>query len=188
MATVRNGNKLVLLVVDAQVGVMRQSWDSPRIIKNVARAVERARGEGVPVLWVQHASKELARGSPEWQLVPELMPAKGEPMIDKEFESSFEQTTLDGELARLGATHIALAGAQSSWCIRATAYGALDRGYDLTLIKDAHTTGTMAVDDGSTVEAADIVAELNMAMKWLSYPGRTNGTATAEALAFAPAP
>lgn len=187
MATVREGNKGVLLVVDVQAGVMNDSWDAPRIIKNVSRAVERARAQGVPVLWVQHADKELPRGSPEWQWVSELAPAEGEPLIHKQFNSSFEQTTLEEELAELGATHIALAGAATNWCIRATAYGALERGYDLTLIKDAHTTGTMELGIGARIEAANVIDELNIAMTWLKYPGRTNGTATAEEIDFASA-
>jgi len=185
MATVREGNMGVLLVVDVQVGVMRESWDAPRIIKNVSRAVERARAQRVPVIWVQHSDQDLVYGSPEWQWVPELAPAEGEPLIHKRFNSSFEQTTLEEELAKLGATHIALAGAATNWCIRATAYGALDRGYDLTLVKDAHTTGTMKLDNGVAIEAANVVQELNIAMTWLSYPGRTNGTATAEEVQFA---
>ena len=185
MATVREGNKGVLLVVDVQVGVMRESWDAARVIKNLARAVERARARNVPVIWIQHSDKDLTYGSPEWQWVPEVTPAKGETLIHKEFNSSFEQTALDEELARIGATHIALAGAATNWCIRATAYGALDRGYDLTLIKDAHTTGSMELDDGVKIEAANVSHDLNIAMSWLSYPGRTNGTATAEAVDFA---
>ena len=95
-----------------------------------------------------------------------------------------EQTTLDGELARLGATHIALAGAATNWCIRATAYGALDRGYDLTLIKDAHTTGTIELDKGRKIEAPNVIDDLNVAMAWLSYPGRTNRTAGADEVDF----
>jgi nicotinamidase-related amidase len=186
MATVREGNKVVLLVVDVQVGVMSNAWDSPRIIKNVARAVERARAHGVPVLWVQHSNKELSYGSPEWAWVPELAPAADEPLIHKRFNSSFEQTALENELNKVGATHIALAGASTNWCIRATAYGALDRGYDLTLVKDAHTTDTMELDNGVRIEAANVIHELNIAMTWLNYPGRTNGTATAEDFDFAP--
>ena len=184
MATVREGNKGILLVVDVQVGVMKEAWDAPRIIENVARAVERARAQGVPVIWVQHSDEELVYGSPQWQWVPELAPAEGEPLIHKRFNSSFEQTALEEELAKLGATHIALAGAATNWCIRATAYGALDRGYDLTLIKDAHTTGTIQLDNGSKIEAASVVQELNIAMTWVSYPGRTNGTAAAEEVDF----
>ena len=136
MATVREGNKAVLLIVDVQVGVVHESWDAPRIIENVARAVERARAEGVPVIWVQHASEELTFGSTAWQWVPELLPAEDELLIHKQFNSAFEQTALDEELAKRGATHIALAGAQTNWCIRATAYGALERGYDVTPKKE----------------------------------------------------
>ena len=184
MATVREGNKAVLLVVDVQVGVMGESWDSARIIKNVARVVERARADGVPVVWVQHSDEELPYGSPQWQWVPELVPAEGELLIHKKFNSSFEETELEEELAKLGATHVALAGAATNWCIRATAYGALDLGYDLTLIEDAHTTVTMDLDNGTKIEASNVVDELNVCMTWVSYPGRTNGTARAEQVDF----
>jgi nicotinamidase-related amidase len=185
MATVRAGNQNVLLVVDVQVGVMREAWDADRIIANVARTVEKARAQGAPVIWVQHSDDDLRYGSPEWQWAPELVPLPDELRIYKQFNSSFEQTPLEAELARLGATHIMLAGAATNWCIRATAYGALDRGYDLTLVADAHTTGTMEFDDGTRIEAKSIVEELNIAMTWLTYPGRTNGATLVGEINFA---
>jgi nicotinamidase-related amidase len=185
MASVRAGDRAVLLVVDVQVGVMAQAWDAPRVIGNIARAVGRARARGVPVLWVRHDSDELRRGTPPWRLVPELVPAAGDAVLDKRFNSAFEQTALDDELARLGAAHIVLAGAASNWCIRATAYSALDRGYDLTLLADAHTTESMDIG-GRTIEAADFVADLNAAMTWLRYPGRANGIASAVTVDFSP--
>jgi nicotinamidase-related amidase len=185
MATVREGNKAVLLVVDVQVDVVNEAWEAPRVVRNVARAVERARAQGAPVIWVQHEDEELVFGSPGWQLAPELAPAEGEPLIHKRFNSSFEQTPLDELLAEYGATHIVLAGAATNWCIRATAYGALDRGYDLTLVKDAHTTGAIDLGTGAKIEAADIIREFNIGMTWVSYPGRTNGVAAAGELDFA---
>ncbi len=148
MATVREGNKGALMVVDVQVGVMRAAWEAPRIIRNVA-------------------------------------PAPGELLIPKRFNSAFEETPLKDELARLGATHIALAGASTNFCIRATAYAALDRGYDLTLIKDAHSTDTLELEGGVRIDAATIIHDLNITMTWLSYPGRQNATATAEQIDFA---
>jgi nicotinamidase-related amidase len=175
----------VLLVVDVQVGVVGEAWDSERIVRNVARVVGRARAEGVPVVWVQHSDEELPYGSPQWQWVPELVPAKGEPLIHKQFNSSFEQTELEHELAKLGATHVVLAGAATNWCIRATAYGALGLGYDLTVVEDAHTTGTMELDNGTKIEASNVIDELNVCMTWVTYPGCTNGTATAEKVDFA---
>jgi nicotinamidase-related amidase len=185
MATIREGNKTVLLVVDVQVGVMRSAWEASRIIKNIIVAVEKARSQGVPVIWVQHSDNELIYGSPEWQWVPELVPAGDEARIYKHFNSAFEQTSLEDTLAQHGATRIVLAGAATNWCIRATAYGALDRGYDLTLLKDAHTTEMIEFEDGTKIEAVDIIMELNIAMKWLAYPGRINSTIKADEIDFA---
>jgi nicotinamidase-related amidase len=184
MATIREGNKAVLLVVDVQVGVMRNGWDAQRIINNIGIAVEKARTQGVPVIWVQHSDDELVDGSPDWQFVPDLLPAEGEMRLDKHFTSSFEQTLLEETLGRLGATHILLVGAATNWCVRATAYGALDRGYDLTLIKNAHTTETIELENDIMIEAADVIRELNIVMTWLSYPGRTNSTASVEEVDF----
>lgn len=174
MATVREGNRPVLLVVDVQVGVLNEAWDAPRIIQNVARAVERARAQDVPVIWVQHADTELPQGSPEWQWAPPLQPANGETLIHKGFNSAFEQTPLDDQLAKLGATHVVLAGAATNWCIRATAYAALERGYDLTLLSDAHMTRDIELEGGHVVAARSMIDDLNLAMRWLSYPGRRN--------------
>jgi nicotinamidase-related amidase len=184
MSTVRPGNQTALVVVDVQVGVMAESWESARVIKNVARAVERARENGIPVIWVQHQSHELPPNSNPWQLVPELVPTVGEARVYKRFPSSFEETDLETNLTEFGATHIVLAGAQTNWCIRATAYAALDRGYDLTLLKDAHTTANIELEDGLKVEASSIVTDLNVTMKWLSYPGRKNAIAAADEVVF----
>jgi len=185
MATIRAGEVPVLIVVDVQVGVMREAWEAPRVIENVARLVDRARTERVAVVWVQHGDEDLQKGSLTWQWVPALVPAEGEPLIDKAFNSAFEQTRLESELADLGATHIVLAGASTNWCIRATAYAALERGYDLTLVSDAHTTETMKLDSGVTIAAGDVVQELNIAMAWLAYPGRRNASATTAEVRFA---
>ena len=184
MATIRNGNKTILLVVDFQVGVVARGWDAPRIAGNIARAVERARAQGAPVLWVQHEDERMPRGSPQWQFAPELVPAEGEFRVHKRYNSAFEETPLEGELARLGATHIVLAGAMSSWCIRTACYASLERGYDLTLVGDGHTTDDIDRGNGTSVKAEDIVDELNLAMTWQDYPGRKSATAKADEIAF----
>ena len=181
---IRAGAQGALIVVDVQVGVMQDAWETARIIKNIGIAVEKARTQGVPVIWVQHSDDELVYGSPAWQLVPELSVMEGETLIHKHFNSSFEETSLEEILAQLGVARVFLVGAATNWCIRATAYGALDRGYDLTLVKDAHTTGTIELENNAVIEAADIIHELNIAMTWLSYPGRSNGTVTAGDLDF----
>jgi nicotinamidase-related amidase len=174
----------VLLVVDVQVGVMADAWDAQRVTANVAQTVSKARSHGVPVIWVQHGDQELVHGSEAWQWVPELSRASHELLIHKPFNSAFEGTPLEAYLAGLAASHLVLAGAATNWCIRATAYAALERGYDLTLVKDAHTTSPLVTAQGTRIEAADLVADLNAAMTWLSYPGRRNATQTTGELSF----
>ena len=175
---------MALMVVDVQAGVMQECANAAQTIANVARTVERARAAQVPVIWVQHESDELKRDSDTWQWVPALVPAAGEARVYKQFNSSFEQTNTDELLEQAGVSHIVLAGAQSNWCIRATAYGALERGYDLTLVKDAHTTSDLDLGNGTRIDAATIVRDLNVTMKWLQYPGRRNAVAAAEEVVF----
>lgn len=184
MATVRSGHQPVLVIVDVQVGVMAEAWHAERVIANVQTAVARARAAQVPVLWVQHGDAEMPRDSAPWQWVEGLGPAAGEVLIHKAFNSAFEQTPLEQALAQLGATHLFLAGASTNWCIRATAYAALERGYDLTLVQDAHTTQSIPLGEDKVIAAEDMVRELNVVMQWLSYPGRRNAVAKADALNF----
>jgi nicotinamidase-related amidase len=185
MATVRAGNKPVLMIVDVQVGVVAKAWQPERAIEQMVKVVDKARAAGVPLVWVQHNSDEYPEGSATWQWMPALQPREGEKRVHKRYNSAFEETTAEAILAGLGASHIVLMGAMSGWCIRATAYGALERGYDLTLVSDAHTTGTLQLGDGTSIEAESVIRDLNVAIQWLRYPGRNNRVVTAEALNFA---
>lgn len=178
MAT-RSGFASALLVVDVQVGVIAAAWDRDRIVGNVALGVHRAREADVPIVWVQHHDQELIRDTPEWQWVPELQPMHGEAQVHKGFNSAFEDTDLLSILDKQGISHIILAGAATNWCIRATAYGALDRGFDVTLLSDAHTTENTETASGRIIEARTFVDDLNTSMRWLSYPGRANAVALA---------
>ena len=188
MARIREAHRSVLLVVDVQAGVVGSAWESPRVIRNIAQAVDRARAQGAPIVWIQHSDDEMPQGSAAWQWVPGLIPAPGETVLQKTFNSAFEETGLEEVLAHLGASHIALAGAATNWCIRATAHAALERGYDLTVVRDAHTTTTTTLDNGVVIEAESVVREFNIAMTWMSYPGRKNRTLRAEELDFAAPP
>lgn len=184
MATIRPGKQSALLVVDVQVGVVAPARDADQVVGRIAHAVQRARDAGVPVIWVQHDDEELPKGSAEWQWVPALVPQAGDARVYKNFNSSFEQTPLEAELAARGVSHIVLCGAVTSWCIRATAYAALERGYDLTLLHDAHISKDMRLEDGSVVEAVNTVREFNAVMQWLSYPGRRCTTARSDQVNF----
>lgn len=134
--TSRTGD--ALLVVDVQVDVMDRCWQSRRVVDTIADLVARARIAGTPVVWVR--DEGLDADSPGWQIVPDLVPEPGEIVIDKRWGDSFSQTDLDDVLAEARASHLWITGAQSDLCVRSTALGALHRGYDVTLVEDAHTT------------------------------------------------
>lgn len=184
MASIRKGNQAVLLIVDVQVGVVDGAWEADRIIQNIKRAVEKARAQDVPVVWVQHIGGELKEDSPAWQIVPVLTPQPDEAMIQKHYNSAFEGTSLEETLADLGVARIVLAGAATNWCIRATAYAALERGYDLTLIADGHTTEDLELENGTIIPAEQIIQELNTIMAWVQYPGRASRVFEAGSVPF----
>ena len=173
--------KSALLVIDPQVSVLASVWDSRRIVGNIEALVAKARAAGVPVIWVQHSDKDLKYGSDGWKLAPNFVPSPGEAIIHKKYNSSFADTDLDQRLKALGVSRLVMAGAATNWCVRATAYAAVDRGYDLALVSDAHSTESLDFGGGKVIPAQMIVDELNVAFKWLSVPNvRTEVKKTSE--------
>lgn len=171
-----------LLIVDAQVGVLAAAFEADRVLARIGTLVQRARAAGVPVVWVQHESDELVADSPAWQLAPPLAAAAGEALIRKRHNSSFADTPLQALLQAQGITRVVLAGALTNWCIRATAFAALERGYDLALARDAHTTEAMDFGDGRVIAADALIDELNAGLRWLSVPGVRVQVEAADAL------
>lgn len=173
--------KPALLIVDAQVGVLASVWDARRVVAHLEALVAKARAAGVPVIWVQHADKELIYGSDAWKLAPNFVPRAAEMVVHKNYNSAFANTDLDQRLKSLGVSRLVLAGAATNWCIRATAYAAVDRGYHLALVGDAHSTEPLQLPEGKTIPAEAIVAELNTVFQWLSVPNvRTEVMSTSE--------
>ncbi|WP_222266958.1 cysteine hydrolase family protein [Modestobacter marinus] len=129
-----------LMVIDVQKGVVGQAHRRGDVVANISTLVDRARDAGVPVVWVQHSDEEMLRGSEAWEYVPELTRAESEPLVHKTFGDSFEATDLEDVLAGAGVGRLVVTGAQTDACIRCTIHGAFARGYDVTLVGDAHTT------------------------------------------------
>ena len=96
MTTVQNRPNTALLVVDVQNGVVEGAHRRDAVVANVGSLVERARHEQIPVVWVQHNDDGgLPRGSDKWRIVPELAPDDAEPLVEKSYGDSFEDTDLE---------------------------------------------------------------------------------------------
>jgi len=169
-----------LLVVDVQRDVVGSAHDRDATVSRIADLVDRARAAETPVIWVQHHDAELPAGSAGWRIVDELRPADGEPVVHKTWNDAFEETDLENRLAERAVGRLVVVGAQTEWCIRATLHGAIARGYDATLVSDAHTTN----DVSDALPASAVIELANTTWRWHRAPGRSAGTCTASEVAF----
>lgn len=160
----------VLIVIDVQVNVVAEAFERDVKIANMVTAVDKARAKAIPVIWVRHSESELPIGSDGWQIVPELVPFAGEPIVEKLYRSSFVETDLESHLAQFKAGHLYICGAETNNCVRHTSHAALEAGYDVTLIADAHTT-TGFEWNGFLVDAARTIDEQNINFMGYDLPG-----------------
>jgi nicotinamidase-related amidase len=174
MTTFENRPNTALLVVDVQNGVVEGAHERDAVVANVGSLVEKARREQIPVVWVQHYDEELAKGSDRWRIVPELKPDDTEPLVEKSYGDSFENTTLETVLSGLGVGRLVVVGAQTDECVRSTLHGAFVRGYDATLVSDAHTTEDLTAFGAPPPD--QVIAHTNLYWTYHKAPGRTAGT------------
>jgi len=182
MSTLENRPNTALLVIDMQKGVVEGAYERDAVVANVGSLVEKARRERVPVVWVQHSDEQLARGSDGWRIIPELTPDETEPLVEKNYGDSFEDTSLETVLSGLGVGRLVVAGAQTDACVRSTLHGALVRGYDATLVSDAHTTEDQTAWGAPPPDK--VIAHTNLYWTYQTAPGRKAGTVKTRDVAF----
>ena len=182
MTTLENRPNSALLVVDVQNCVVEGAHERDSVVANVDKLVDQARREQVPVVWVQHSDDEIIRGSDGWRIVPELTPGDSEPLVDKNYGDSFEDTVLETVLSNLRVGRLVVAGAETDACIRSTLHGALVRGYDVTLVSDAHTTGDKT--QWGAPPPDQVIAHTNLYWTHQTAPGRTAGTVETNQVEF----
>ena len=183
MTTLPDRPNAALLVVDVQNDVVAGAHNRDGVIANINTLVDKARGKGVPVVWVQHNDpRNLVRDSEGWQYVPELKREESEPLVHKQYGDSFEDTDLEDILAQHKVGRLVVAGAQTDACIRSTLHGALVRGYDATLVGDAHTTEDLSEYGAPTPDK--VIAHTNLYWDEQRAPGRVGGVVPTEAVLF----
>lgn len=182
MTTLENRPNTALLVVDVQTGVVAGAHQRDAVVANIDRLVERARQEQVPVVWVQHSDEGLVSGGDAWRIVPELTPDSNEPIVEKNYGDSFEETTLETVLSGLGVGRLVIVGAQTDACVRSTLHGAFVRGYDAILVSDAHTTEDHT--EWGAPPPDQVIAHTNLYWTYQSAPGRMAGTVETKDVEF----
>ncbi len=164
-------NDTALLVIDMQVGLINNPLDPAynafAVLANVAGLLARARTSQVPIIFIQHDGDvyegeelSLAPNSPGWQIHEMVEPLEGEPILYKRASDSFYQTPLQDELNARHIKHLVITGCKTEMCIDTTSRAAISRGYDVTLVKDAHST-----TDSEILSGAQIVAHHNYTLE-----------------------
>src|SRR3954453_1954110 len=182
MTTLSGRPNTALLVVDVQNDVVAGAHNRDAVVANVVSLVDKARSENVPVVWVQHSSDDLPEDSEGWQYVPELKLDETEPVVHKRYGDSFEETDLESVLAERKVGRLVVAGAQTDECIRSTLHGAIVRGYDATLVSDAHTTEDLSNWGAPTPDK--VIDHTNLYWRNHAAPGRRAAAMPTDSVSF----
>ena len=186
MVGMRMTGQSALIVIDVQNEVIEAAWDRDGVVERIASLADRARDEGVPVIYVQHeipAYPPMARGADGWLIDTRIAPHDDETVIRKQYPDAFANTTLADTLDALDVTHLVIAGAETDACIQATVYRALSEGWHVTLPSDGHTTSDRTWHGGG-VTGEQIVRHANETMAYLEYPGRAVEVVPHDEVAF----
>lgn len=182
MTTLPGRPNTALLVIDVQNDVVARAVDRDAVVANIGVLVQRARAAGTEVVWIQHHDDDLVRETEEWRYVPELRRRESEPLVHKSYGDSFEDTDLEAVLAERRVGALVVTGAQTDSCVRSTLHGALVRGYDVTLVGDAHTTEDHSAYGAPPPE--QVIVHTNLYWQSESAPKRTAEVVPTAAIGF----
>jgi nicotinamidase-related amidase len=162
-------SRIAALVIDVQVGLVAGAYAEKEVLENINRTIRRVREENGVVVFIQHCHatyEPMMKGNPGWKLHPSLDVKDDNLFVEKGASDSFYETTLADELRDNDVEHVFVAGLQTEFCVDATCRSALSRGYSVTLVSDAHTTGD------SHLSAAAIIDHHNKVLSNLAHPKR----------------
>ena len=111
-----------------------------------------------------------------------MSPRDTEPLVEKAYGDAFEDTNLATVLSNLQVGGIFVVGAETDACIRSTLHGALVRGYDVTLVSDAHTTKDQT--SWGAPPPDKVIAHTNLYWTYQTAPGRKAGVSETKSVNF----
>jgi len=135
-----------LLIIDMQAGSFTPAtprYESEIVIERINRLSELFRAKGDPVIFIRHdGTKEncYLPGSDDWQILSELIQSPGDLYVEKTINDSFYQSDLQSTLQRLGIIDLYFVGCATDFCFDATVKSALGKDFNVTVVKDSHTT------------------------------------------------
>jgi nicotinamidase-related amidase len=135
-----------LLIIDMQVGNFSEPapiYEGDKLLAKVKNLIARARSAPIPIIYVQNnggSGDPDAYGTPGWEIHPSISPVEGDVVVQKQTPDAFHKTNLHRELESRGTKKLVIAGLQMEYCIDTTCRRAFSLGYEVILVKDAHST------------------------------------------------
>ncbi|KGX84946.1 cysteine hydrolase family protein [Pontibacillus marinus] len=163
-----------LVVIDMQKFMFREeapAFQSDRLIERVQSLLKQARETGTPIIYIQHNAGEgtpLEYGTTNWEIDDRIGPMDKDIVIHKTTPDSFYQTALQGTLDQMGVNHLMITGIQTEACVDTTTRSAFGKGYEVTVVTDAHSTF-----DTEDLRAEQIIAHHNKVLRWFAHTKET---------------
>ncbi|WP_368662559.1 isochorismatase family protein [Zobellia laminariae] len=105
---------------------------------------QRFRSANNPVIHIQHdgtGSGEFEKNTTDWEILDELSIEPTDLKVDKFANDVFYKTNLQALLSQLEVTELVITGCATDFCVESTIQYALTKEYNITVVKDGHTTG-----------------------------------------------
>ncbi|OQS07462.1 isochorismatase hydrolase [Thraustotheca clavata] len=159
--------KQAILVIDVQT-TMFDGLDCPPIhnastlVSNIKSVMEYARKASIPIAFIQHHEDEgsFKQGSPGWEVLDALgQDTATEPTFSKTVPNAFSNPQLSHWLDAANISSLILVGAQSDCCVDATTLSAIEHGYEVTVVSDAHSTWLWEND--APIDATPLILSQN---------------------------
>ncbi|CAM3443379.1 cysteine hydrolase family protein [Paenibacillus lupini] len=151
-----------LLVIDVQAVMFHDDYPvfaGEKLLEHIQELLVKARANQVPIIYVQHnegAGEPLESGTPGWEIHSSIAPEEQDTIVQKTRPNSFYETNLQQILEEKGIKRLVLTGIQTDMCVDGTCLGACELGYEVTVVKDAHSTWGQ-----ETISAAQIIEQYN---------------------------
>ncbi len=176
-----------LLIIDVQESMFGPDQQPPAFqadetVANIAALIAKARSAGARVIYIQHHDQvdpALQPGQPGFAIRAAIAPQPDETVIVKRICDTFTGTNLEQVLREAGIERLVTCGIQSDFCVDAATRGAMNRGFEVTLAADAHTTW-----DNGILTAEQIVAHVNATLPNMSGPGARTQVKPVAEIAF----
>ncbi|QHT69956.1 cysteine hydrolase [Rhodocytophaga rosea] len=135
-----------LLIIDMQKGAFTSHtprFESESVIERINELIDIFRKAAHPIIFIQHdgtAENYFIPGTTEWELLSELHVSERDLIISKTANDAFYQTALESYLRKNRINELFITGSATDFCVESTVQSALTKDFQVTIVKDAHTT------------------------------------------------